>query len=61
MIDRLWMDIPSSPMQFVRGYAQLPGWSVWDLLRHHSVAALGRRVVRQTRRVLEHGRLIERI
>ena len=61
MIDRLWMDIPSSPRLFVRGYAQLPGWSVLDLLRHHSVAALGRRVVRQMRRVLEHGRLIERI
>jgi len=61
MVDRLWMDIPSRPSQFVRSYARLPGWTLWELARHHSAAALGRRVVRQARRVFGQGRFFERI
>jgi hypothetical protein len=60
-VDRLWMDIPSSNSQFVRGYARVPGWFVFELLRHHSVGALRRRVVRQARRLLEGRALFGKI
>jgi len=60
-VDRLWMDVPSSGSQFVRGYARVPGWPLWEVLRHHSVGAMRRRVVRQARKVIEQGRFFERI
>jgi len=59
--DRLWMDIPSSNSEFVRGYARLPGWFVFELLRHHSAGALRRRVIRQARRLLAGRRLFGRM
>ena len=60
-IDRLWQDVPTDVSQFIRWYARVPGWPAFELLRHHSAAALRRRVVRQTRRLIERGRLFERI
>lgn len=59
--ERLWMDIPAGNSQFVRGYARLPGWFVFELLRHHSAGALRRRVVRQARKLLKEGRLFGKI
>ncbi len=60
-VDRLWMDIPRSNSQFVRNYARLPGWFVFELLRHHSAGALRRRMARQARKLLEGGRLFRKI
>ena len=60
-VDRLWVDIPSSNSQFVRGYAHLPGWFVFELLRHHSAGALRRRVMRQARRLFAGRRLFGRM
>jgi hypothetical protein len=60
-VDRLWMDIPTDNSQFVRGYAQVPGWFVFELLHHHSAGALRRRVVQQARRLFEEGRLFGRL
>jgi hypothetical protein len=60
-VDRLWCKFPESSGEFVRGYARLPGWSTWEILRHHSAGALRRRIIRQTRRVVEQGKFFERI
>jgi hypothetical protein len=46
--------------EFVRGYARIPGWPAFELLRHHSLPALRRRIQRQTTRFIRQGRLFER-
>jgi hypothetical protein len=61
MIDRLWDAPPAGASEFVKGYARLPGWQLWELARHHSAAALRRRILRHLRRFKEHGKLTERI
>jgi hypothetical protein len=60
-IDCLWQRQPMQISGFIRGYARIPGWPIFELLRHHSSAALRRRVIRQVRRVVEQGRLFERL
>jgi hypothetical protein len=60
-VERHWQKPPTSEEEFVRWYGKLPGWVFLEVLRHHSASALRRRMVRQARRLIEHGRLFERI
>lgn len=59
-VNRLWNNHPSGMGAFVRGYARIPGWPAFELLRHHNLPALRRRIQRQTMRLIQQGRLFER-
>lgn len=60
-IDRLWQAEPEPMSAFMRAYTHLPGWPAFELMRHHSASALRRRIVRQIRRIMQQGRIYERI
>lgn len=60
-VDRLWQNHPSGVDEFIHGYARIPGWPMWELLRHHSVPALVRRIKRQSSRLIRQGKLFERL
>jgi len=60
-VERLWNDPPSSAGEFVYAYTQIPGWPLIELLRHHSLPAVKRRIFRQITRLLKTGKLTERL
>ncbi len=60
-VERLWESQPAPINSYVHGYARIPGWPAFELLRHHSASALRRRIVRQSRRVVQSGRFFERV
>ncbi len=50
-------DHPSTPdTKYIASYAHLPGWSWFELSRHHSPRAFLRRVEKQATRVLKTGK-----
>lgn len=59
-IVRLEHRIPSADTRYVRGYARLPGWSLFELSRHHTPRAIVRRIGRQTKRFATTGKLMIR-
>jgi hypothetical protein len=59
-VNRLWNDHPSNINEFVRWYAHIPGWPELELMRHHSLPALRRRVRRLSTRLIQTGRIYER-
>lgn len=60
-VDRLWQNHPTGITQFIRGYAHIPGWPMWELARHHSLPAFGRRVKRQSTRMIKYRKFFERL
>jgi len=60
-VERLWQKPPVGKREIVKWHGRLPGWAFIELLRHHNAAALRRRIVRQTRRIIEQGRVFEHI
>jgi hypothetical protein len=50
-------DDGSQPQPVVSGLQKLPLWQVAELLRHHSLRAIGRRVQRQMERLVKQGKL----
>jgi hypothetical protein len=59
-VDRLWNNHASGINEFMRGYARMPGWPELELLRHHSLPALTRRIRRQATRIVREGKIYER-
>lgn len=57
-LSRLEDQFPTAQTQYIAPYARIPGWSLFELSRHHTWRALLRRVRRHTRRLLTTGRLI---
>lgn len=60
-VDRLSNNHPSSVSEFIRGYARIPGWPMLELMRHHSLPALRRRIKRQAIRILKQRKVFERL
>jgi hypothetical protein len=60
-VGRLWQSHPRSIADFISGYARVPGWPMLELLRHHSLPAIQRRLKRQSLRLLRRGRFFERL